>query len=192
MRVASQSLSHTLRPYCETFDDRHHTAYEMKTGKMLSPASKRLQEKAVTQAKKNNWDEYFTFGFVRHPYSHFLSVYLYFKKHNATNAKDFRTYAAQQKDTGYSSLADWGFKGLYDRICDPRGKVIVDFMGRFENMAQDWAYVAHKIGLPDLKLSHINQTVGEDMRLEDYYTETERQIVQDLYRRDFENLGYLI
>jgi chondroitin 4-sulfotransferase 11 len=189
MRVASQSLSATLRPHCEVFDDRHHTAYEVKTGKMLSSASKRLEVRSVTRAKKEHWDEYFTFGFVRHPYSHFLSVYLYLKKHKVITS-DFKAYAAQQKDTGYSSLAGWDFKGLYDRLSDPDGNIIVNFVGRFENMTQDWAYVADKIGLPDLALLHINQTLGPEMRVEDFYTEVERRIVQDLYRKDFEMFGY--
>ncbi|CAM2857806.1 sulfotransferase family protein [Rariglobus hedericola] len=189
MRVASQSLSHTLKPYCETFDDRHHTAYEVKTGKMLSRASKRLGVRSVTKSKKKNWDDYFTFGFVRHPYTHFLSVYLYLKKHKVVTL-DFASYTAQQKETGYSSLADWNFKGLYDRISDADGNIIVDFVGRFENLAEDWSYVAAKIGLPGLQLHHINQTVGSEMRLSDYYTPVERKIVQDLYRQDFEMLGY--
>lgn len=192
MRVASQSLSHTLKPFCETFDDRHHTAYEMKTGKMLSAASKRLGVRSVTKAKKKHWDEYFKFGFVRHPYSHFLSVYLYFKKYNTIDAKDFKSYAAMQHDTGYSSLAGWGFKGLYDRISDPDGNVIVDFVGRFENMENDWSHVAEKIGLPDLKLTHINQSADQGPDLDDFYTDSERRIVQDLYRKDFEMLGYSI
>ncbi|WP_238991300.1 sulfotransferase family 2 domain-containing protein [Rariglobus hedericola] len=187
--MASQSLSHTLKPYCETFDDRHHTAYEVKTGKMLSRASKRLGVRSVTKSKKKNWDDYFTFGFVRHPYTHFLSVYLYLKKHKVVTL-DFASYTAQQKETGYSSLADWNFKGLYDRISDADGNIIVDFVGRFENLAEDWSYVAAKIGLPGLQLHHINQTVGSEMRLSDYYTPVERKIVQDLYRQDFEMLGY--
>lgn len=190
MRVASQSLSQTLRPFCETFDDRHHTAYEVKTGKMLSRASKRLGVRSVARAKKKHWDEYFTFGFVRHPYSHFLSVYLYLKKHNAIAAADFRTYAAMQRDTAYSALTDWNFRGLYDRISDPDGNVIIDFVGRFENIENDWKHVAEKIGMPGLQLVHINQSGEQGPRVEDFYTDFERRIVQDLYHRDFEKLGY--
>lgn len=189
MRVASQSLSKTLNSYC-TYDDSHVSALEMKNGTLLSPASNRIVNKSIFNKKTQKWDEYFTFGFVRNPYEHFLSVFLYLKKHGVKNTGSFKEYAKIQKETNYSSMSDWNFTGLFDRISDEDDNIIVDFVGRYENLQEDWKKITDKIGLSGVELVYTNYSNKGGTNLDDYYTEEEREIVRTLYAKDFKMLNY--
>jgi chondroitin 4-sulfotransferase 11 len=144
----------------------------------------------IFNQKTKHWNDYFTFAFVRDPYEHFLSVFLYLQKHKAPNTENFHKYAIVQGNTNYSSLSDWNFTGLFDRISDEDDNIIVDFVGRFENLQDDWRVLTQKIGLNNLDLVHINSSDKKGKSLEDFYGEEEREIVRSLYKKDFEKLGY--
>jgi hypothetical protein len=155
MRVASQSLSKSLSPY-SIYDDTHITANEIKEGKLISPASKRLlSDSEIFLNKHKNWDNYFKFGFIRNPYEHFLSVYMYLKKHKFPYTNNFSSYTDYQDKTNYQSMSDWSFTNLYDRISDENDNIIIDFVGRFENLKDDWDFITNKIGIGKVDLKVI-------------------------------------
>jgi hypothetical protein len=191
MRVASQSISKSLSPI-SIYADNHITAKEAKTGIPTSPASIRLcSSDHILQQKSSHWEDYFTFAFVRDPYSHFLSTFFYLNKHRYKDTMTFSEYAKLQESTNYSSMSDWDFKGLFDRISDDDGKVIVDFVGRMENMEKDWRYISEKCSLDGIELQHINYSMkGGIDDINRYYTSKEKEIVRKLYHRDFEEFGY--
>jgi len=67
------------------------------------------------------------------------------------------------------------------------GAVIVDFIGRYETLATDLAYVGDRLGLP-LALPHLNRSAHAHYR--DYYTDETRAIVAARFARDIERFGY--
>ena len=69
------------------------------------------------------------------------------------------------------------------------GEIFVDFLGRFETLAKDYAEVCNKIGIPiDEELPVVNTSKHEHYTT--YYTEELKQIIAEKYARDIELFGY--
>lgn len=52
----------------------------------------------------------------------------------------------------------WFVRCQCDFICDSSGKQIVDFVGKYENLQEDFNYVCNQIGISPIKLPHINRS----------------------------------
>lgn len=72
-------------------------------------------------------------------------------------------------------------------VCDADGKVIVDFIGRFENLAADFNSVSSRLGLA-MTLPHLNRT-DHLPPSEAFEPEAEARI-RELWAVDFATLGY--
>jgi hypothetical protein len=130
------------------------------------------------------WDEYTTFTFVRNPWDRIVSLYHYQRKINSN-----RSSLAQESFDEWIKGGGTGTvrKLVSEFICDENGKVIVDFVGRFENLEQDFNKVCNMIGV-DCQLPHVNRTVRTEYR--DYYTRETREIVRSIAQPDIEMFGY--
>ena len=73
-------------------------------------------------------------------------------------------------------------------LTDHNGKVIVDYIGRFENLHNDFKTVCKTIGLPNMKLRHLNRT--HHKHYSKYYDEQTKQIVTQIYKKDIEAFDY--
>lgn len=62
----------------------------------------------------------------------------------------------------------------------------IDFIGKFETVTEDWAYIQERTGLPDL--GHFNRTSDDNWR--DYYDRKTANRVYKRYRKDMETFGY--
>jgi hypothetical protein len=76
---------------------------------------------------------------------------------------------------------------MSDFICDDDGNVIVDFVGRFENLERDFQTICSSIGI-DPELPHLNRTSHRNYRC--YYTDETKEIVRGWARKDIEMFGY--
>jgi hypothetical protein len=72
-------------------------------------------------------------------------------------------------------------------VCDERGTCLVDFLGRFERLEQDFAAIAERLRI-GAELAWHNRSTHEDYR--QYYNDQSRQLVAELYREDIEAFGY--
>jgi hypothetical protein len=133
---------------------------------------------------ESQWERYFSFSFVRNPWSRSVSLYFSHRR-DPTRRK-----LAQE------SFTDWVLgggtgpvrKSMYEFICDADGNVIVDFVGRYENLEQDFARICEQAGLPRFELPHLNQSTSGDYRK--HYTSETRDIVAGWSRLDIEKFGY--
>ena len=73
-------------------------------------------------------------------------------------------------------------------VYDADGNIIVDFIGRFENLSHDIETLKAKIGI-DFELPHLNKTEHQPYQLCFEFEAFERAKV--LWNSDFENFGYL-
>ena len=148
------------------------------------------------------YDNYFKFAFVRNPWDRLVSCYsdkIVGEKHKSGNIglvafpdiykgmpfDDFvqATHAIPDKE------ANSHFRSQYVSLCGPDGRVMVDFIGRFENLHEDFAYVSREIGVPEIQLPHILRSErGPDYRA--FYDEDTEVLVGERYEKDVELFGY--
>lgn len=138
----------------------------------------------------------FKFTFVRNPFARTVSCY-----RNRVEGREiafFRYYKliGLEKDYGFENYVkaianvpdEWAerhFASQYFQAYE-NGKCIVDFVGRFENLNDDYEWIRKRYDLEPLE--HRNASSKYDYR--DFYTEELAELVYRRYKIDFETFGY--
>jgi len=149
-----------------------------------------LQEKIGDQV----FNDYFKFTFVRNPFSKCLSEYFWEKTHlgESLNFNDWVKLKLgdliNQSENNTTIMRQKHNLEQYKFIYKTSGKCMVDFVGRFEKLQQDFDIVCDKIGIPRQQLPHINKT--NHTHYTEYYDDETREIVAEKYARDIEYFGY--
>lgn len=102
------------------------------------------------------YQDYFTFAIVRNPFSRLVSEFLHKKYDSKFSFKHFVFEALPEADDfsdAYRHIIPQS-----DYVVDSNGQVIVDFIGRFESLGEDFVTVCNKLQLNDTKLPHVNST----------------------------------
>jgi hypothetical protein len=135
----------------------------------------------------------FKFAFVRNPWDVQVSAYHHILRdhpHLLAGREGFGEYLRYRLDPGRPW--DYYIDGLshpqIDYLIDLDGTILVDFIGRFENLADDYQHVADKIGI-SIPLPHRR---GEKARTDyrEYYSDELVDLVAKHYERDIEEFGY--
>lgn len=146
------------------------------------------------------FERFFKFGFVRNPWDRVVSAF-HFLKDGGLNNNDARwaeRHLASYSDFG-SFVKQWvdpesvrsriHFRPQYEFLCDESGKLLVDFVGYYENLEQDFAYVQRRLGLSaELVYTNRNRTRSRDYR--EHYDEESAAIIADVYREDINQFQY--
>lgn len=72
-------------------------------------------------------------------------------------------------------------------VCDADGEVIVDFIGRFENLSDDFNSLTRRLGC-ELTLPHLNRT--HHLPPSEAFEPAAEARIRELWAVDFETLGY--
>src|SRR5438445_210556 len=96
---------------------------------------------------RQQFQSYFKFGFVRNPWDRVVSLY---ERREALELKAQMTFDQFADWIQYSSstcIHSSPHRYQLDWFVDPNGKVLADFIGKFERLDEDWAFVAKKLGV---------------------------------------------
>jgi chondroitin 4-sulfotransferase 11 len=133
----------------------------------------------------------FTFSIVRNPWDRTVSLYKYIVKKGVLGLsnlsfKDWviETYVHKNPMVNNSYRI---FMPQLNWISDMEGNIIVDFVGKFENLDEDFKIIAQKCH-KNVKLPHINSTGKHNYR--DYYDEDTKEIIRRWYMDDIERFNY--
>ena len=132
-------------------------------------------------------DEVFLFAFVRNPWDRVCSAFFFLQERkklipdNITFAEYVKTTL---KEKGVS--ADDHFEEQTP-IFSFKGEFFNTFLGRFESLEEDWAYIAEKINVRK-KLPHYNGTSHNHYT--SYYDDECIEIVGRLYKEEIDALDY--
>lgn len=150
----------------------------------------------------NEYMAAFKFGFVRNPYDRLVSAYEYLS-HGGNNSSDTEFY--NRHLSNYESFEAFVLKGLAQDshiqnhvhfrpqshfLCID-GKIAVDFVGRYENLEKDFAYIARMLGQTG-SLTKTN-TSRKARTFDQYYgNPLVKSAVQKYYQADFSNFNYAV
>ena len=143
--------------------------------------------------------KFFVFSFVRNPYDRLYSAYKFLQT-GGMNIHDKNAY--KQYLIGYKNFEDFIFNGLNNQIvneivhfklqsefiCNNYGEIIVDFVGKYENIDKDLSQLSKLIN-KDIFLPHLNKGKAKQ-KYDKIYTNEMKDIVYKMYRRDFEIFNY--
>ena len=144
---------------------------------------KRFMQRQITGM---TWESAFKFGFVRNPWDRMVSGYFYkYEKDNIDDIDGFNRFVEQINPNGLHRRFFLPQQWRY--LCDRRKNILVDYIGRYENIEEDWKNICSRIGkyeeLPVMK-------IGKHRPYCEYYADKSKQIVADIYKDDIEMFGY--
>lgn len=134
----------------------------------------------------NVFKNYFVFAIVRNPFDLQLSLYKYIRKskvhrhHKFANTMSFHDFCIWNMQNGARTQSSFIFE---------EGLCLVDHIGRFESLNQDFPNICDKIGLPQKILQHLNKSERASTWRQ-YYTDDLLVLVADYFREDFNLLDY--
>jgi len=145
-----------------------------------------------------DFNEFFKFGFVRNPWSRALSAYKYISHKQGIEGSfiDFLNaagaYESMRNKRNHREYRMDHLKSQYEFLFNTRnGKQLVDFIGRFENLQEDFNTVCSKIGISAIELPHFKKHKGNYKKhYTEYYDSETRDLVEEKYAKDIEVFDY--
>jgi len=149
---------------------------------------------------------FYKFSFVRNPWARLVSEYRYRNFFRHKSFKDFvmNKLPAPGWDDKYRHIMP-----QTDMLYDKDGNLLVDFVGKFENLKHDFKHVCQHLDFEDSNLPHINSSDKKSRELKrkvrnflyrngetglrsyvDFYDTETKNIVSEIYHHDIENFDY--
>ena len=203
-KTGTTSIEGALENYCET-----KTNYNCDSLYWKHAQPKTIKELFEKENKKDEWKHYFKFTFTRNPFDRVVSLWNYVHKTLeiykedcekkgpdyipehikwiehcqmiTSECKTFNEYIKLSSDWPVGD--DSSFNFAFDK-----DEKFVDFIGKFENLQQDFDIVCDKIKIPRQKLPHKNKT--KHKHYTDYYDDETRQLVAKKFAKDIEYFNY--
>ena len=190
-RAASTSIRWAVDPYSDAYDAPTH--------------SKGME---LRSDLGEIYDKFITFTFIRNPWDRLVSYYHYWIRKDKDSLhqrvmKSFESFAEylthlMQQDYLPIPQDDLAVYKFYynplpspdpqiDYVVDNNDKFIVDFIGRFENLAEDFCYICNILGL-NVELPEHNISAHDDYK--SYFNDQQRKYVENLYKRELEVFNY--
>lgn len=141
------------------------------------------------------FNQLFKFAFVRNPWDLQVSSYYHIQREmpcllkGITNFSDFIHYKLNP-DCPYAFHFEISTKRQTDQLIDLDGNIIVDFIGRYETLADDVGHVQQKLNLKKLTMPHKRKATGRKPDYRSYYTDELAQIVAEHFAQDIRLLNY--
>lgn len=178
-KAAGQSIT-------KAFDGGDHPHEKMPEGTAVYQASTEVWLKTI--AKHPN---YFSFAVVRNPWDRFVSGC---KFCNSTKDRPLEDILCNlpmpyTNSTGTNIDHDWFHITMTQHEFLYRdGKLIVDYLIRFENLQEGFDVVCDRIGKPRMKLPHENAT--DHYHYEKYFTPEALEMFNNHFQMDIRTFGY--
>lgn len=163
-------------------------------GKSLGlPFEHKTTKRKIEELGRAEWDKRFTFTFVRNPWDRAVSLYHFRVKTNQTNLKtdnvsfeDWVKLCFLDQDPYYYNTHKM-FMPQLDWLTDQADQPAIDFIGKFENLNQDFDEICDRIGRVST-LEHLHRSKRKSYR--DYYNEETVEVIRTFYQKDINFFDY--
>jgi len=186
-KCAGSSMSNALR--IGGTHDKHQAAWEAKM-----------------RIGDEKWEKAFKFSFIRNPWDRWVALYLFRFKNPRTKRmvpeyplydtpEQFKRYTLHIINQRLELLGvQWGLPPSYWSKFTLDGETsAIDFVGRYENIEEDWKKLCHLLKVPQLgeRLRNINPTPRtRRVHYTEYYDDETRDAIARVYQRDIEEFEY--
>jgi hypothetical protein len=135
---------------------------------------------------EEEYQKYYKFAFCRNPYSLNVSLFFYIRSY-----PQHHLYKAVAK-LSFESFCRWRVRRgpilQKDMVTDNGGRVIADFIGRYESLERDFSDVLRQLDIRSTKLPRLNDSPHDDYRV--YYSDECASLIRDAYAEDFTFFNY--
>jgi len=160
------------------------------------------------------WNNTFKFCFVRNPWDRYVSNWHWLTRTGQRTGWADRGWQGQDGEISFEDFVrqigaayempisgyqhdKWHMRNQIEHISDQSGALMVDFVGRVENIQKDFQFVCDKIGVGELELPHQNhvgyhqgKTRTPEPLYTSHYTPDLVEIVRERSQADIEAFGY--
>ncbi|MCP4111788.1 MAG: sulfotransferase family protein [Desulfobacteraceae bacterium] len=159
------------------------------------------------------FDDYFKFTIVRNPWTRMVSIYKYLRFDKKC---DFKTFLMGEFKNRIFEDKNWFVGPQSDFLYNDNGDLLVDYIGRFEDLQNSFDHVCKAIGLPPTQVPHINEakdrrpdfslkprklakyylqkmfakTIPVYKTYQEYYDRTSMDFVAEIYSKDIDLFSY--
>lgn len=193
-KVAGKSISRALEknifPSIINSNDFLHYHYK----KRFMPSSIVYENESISKHSKaidyksylsNDYENYFKFAFVRNPFDWQVSLFHYMKQHKEHFQHEI------VKNMNFVNYIEWrcsqDLNYQSDYILDHKDNIIVDFIGKFENINVDLKKIEDILDFK-LKIPHINKS--NHSHYSSYYDKHTKNLIIKNFEKDFNLLNY--
>jgi len=138
--------------------------------------------------------QFFKFVFVRNPWDLQVSSYHHIHREKPEvmqGVENFRDFLHLKFDPEreYDFMLDISAERQWEYVVGLNGELIVDFIGRYEDLLNDYKKICEHIGIPYKELPH-RRRADNRRAYRDYYDRETAEMVERHYRKDIEMFGY--
>lgn len=141
---------------------------------------------ARTQLPREIFEGFFKFAFVRNPWDWQVSLYYY-----VLSDRWHRQHRLVRSLGSFERYIEWRVAEdrqlQTDFFCDTSGALLVDFLGRYERLGDDFAIACERIGLR-AELPHLNRSDHRPYR--SYYSDSSAALVGEAFAEDISRFSY--
>lgn len=141
----------------------------------------------------------FKFTFVRNPWDRVASAFFFLKNKDLKGNRKWERENISQYETLDAFIRGWitreniwtysHFRPQYHFITLDGQTPAVDFIGFYENLAEDFAHIAKKLKI-NTALRESNRNPKRERKFQDSYTDETRRLVAEAYAEDIALFGY--
>jgi Sulfotransferase family len=149
---------------------------------LLQPQERRRE------SGRRQFESYFKFGFVRNPWDRVVSLYERTEALQLRNEMSFEQFVDWIQYSSATCVHSSPHRYQLDWFVDANGNLLADFIGKFERLDEDWAFVAQKLGVEE-RLPH-RRPNPRSRHYTEYYTPRTRDIIAAKFKVDIERFDY--
>ncbi len=141
------------------------------------------------------FEQLFKFAIVRNPWDLQVSSYYHIRRerpHVMAHINNFEQFINWKLDPErpYQFHVDTSIEQQSDYLVDLHGELLTDYIGRYENLNDDFQAICEQIGIKAPVLPHRRKATDRDRDYRSYYNDALTDKVAAYFQQDIKLLGY--